>query len=161
MEPSSRTGAPCQARRVPRVPARLRHELLLAVLWPLLALGCSFKKTGSLRVDWSFGGASCARAGVLKVDAQLDGESHLWFGCQDENDRPGATFRKLSPGTHSLELVASGIGGVKLWTFAQEGIEITADEEGHLDAAFASTGASNPMLPTTPAMRMDDAPPEP
>ncbi len=133
------------------------------MLIPLAALGCSLKKTGSLRVDgtFPFPGQSCAGAGVLKVDAELDGSTHLWFGCLDENERPGATFRKLSPGTHSLELVGAGINGVKLWTFSQAGIEIAAGEESHVDAAFASTGASNPMLPTTPAMRMEDAPPEP
>lgn len=123
--------------------------------------GCRSRHTGTLRVDWSFAGSSCDRAGVLKIDAQLDGDTHLWFGCRDERDQSGATFRDLSVGAHRLELTGSGIRGVKLWTFAQAGIEIAADQESHLDADFVSTGAEDPIAPQTPAMRMEDAPQQP
>jgi hypothetical protein len=130
----------------------VRLPRLLAVP-AALALGCSSPKTGSLRVDWSFEGGGCDRAGVMKVDAMVDGTSHLWFGCRDENEHMGATFTKLPVGTHRLELTGTGLNDTKLWTFSAEGIEIAANAESHLDAPFTRTSVANPMDPTTPAMK--------
>ena len=137
-----------------------RAALLSAVC--LVALACASAcapKTGKLRVDWSYAGQSCARASVIFVRFQLDGQTPELRGCSDEADKLGMTLEKIPPGPHQLKLFGLGIGGAELWTFEQDGSDIAVGQTAQLQAEFTRTAKENPLQPATPSMKLDDVPP--
>ena len=76
--------------------------------------------TGSIALDWTFAGQSCAQAGVTSVRISLDGQfvtdqsGILDLPCSSRGI-DGTSISPLTPGTHSLYLVGILAGQPSYW----------------------------------------------
>lgn len=74
--------------------------------------------TGTATLDWTFGGKSCAAAGVTAVEISVDGTvitTAPGFPCSNPNASgqvvDGSTIGPLSAGSHTFSLAADGSDG--------------------------------------------------
>ncbi|MCA1828628.1 MAG: hypothetical protein ABR567_02205 [Myxococcales bacterium] len=74
--------------------------------------------TGTATLQWTFGGKSCAAAGVTGVQISVDNTvitTSGGFPCSNPNDSgvlvDGSTIGPLSPGNHTFALAAHGSNG--------------------------------------------------
>lgn len=94
--------------------------------------------TGKVTLHWSFGGRTCAQAGIATVHASVDNQ--VLTDASNNSDLPctqagldGTTVDPLVPGMHNFDLVGVDSTGQARYTFF--GLSVTAIAGQNVDAS--------------------------
>jgi hypothetical protein len=89
--------------------------------------------TGQVTLHWTFGGKSCAAAGITVVHASVDNQ--VLLGSDNSADLPcsqggidGTTVGPLSAGTHSFDLVGVDSTGTARYALNGYGVPVVAGQ---------------------------------